>query len=416
MGIMNFRGIISTLFGTIAPTQISSLPVGLSFPHEWSDEAAMKVSAVHSAVTLISEGVARLTLALQRYNGARKCFVDDYNAPLYSVLRTQPNAYMSSFDMWRTAIAQKLLHGNAYLLPTKHGDDVVELTLLSPGAVTYNVRDRIYEINDIVNGVNKKVAPAGIIHLRNISVDGGVTGLSTIQQAGYALGILRQADNNTAATLSNGGRIRGILTGSSSIPTMGDASMKQLQGMAEQVEQSIASGHTISAVPGDMKFQPITLSPADAKVLESKQFTIRDVARFFRVHPSLLYEETNNTYKSAEVPNVMFLTQTLAPLLKQIETELLIKLVPRDLWGRRRIRFDREELYTTDLATESAYFEKSLQTGIYTVNELRLKKGQSPVPGGDTPMVSANLKGLAAVIAENKTINSKEENNDQTEA
>lgn len=410
MGNMNLRSIITTLFGGPAPTRGLSLPTILSTSYTWSDEAAMKVSAVYSAVTLISEGVARLTLTLQRYNGARKCFVDDYNAPLYSVLRTQPNTYTSSFDLWRAAIAQKLLHGNAYLMPSKVGDDVVELTLLSPGSVTFDAQNRVYIVNDAINGVTGKVQPSGIIHLRNIGVDGGLTGLSTIQQAGYALGILRQADSNTATTLSNGGRICGILTGSSSMPTMGDASVRQLRDMAEQVEESIASGHVISAVPGDMKFQPITLSPADAKVLESKQFTIRDVSRFFRVHPSLLYEETNNTYKSAEVPNVMFLTQTLAPLLKQIETELLIKLVPRVLWGRRRIRFDREELYTTDLSTESAYFEKSLQTGVYTVNELRVKKGQPPVPGGDTPMVSANLKGLATIISESNTINNESNN------
>jgi HK97 family phage portal protein len=161
-----------------------------------------------------------------------------------------------------------------------------------------------------------------------------------------------------------------------------------------------------------MKFQSITLSPADAKVLESKQVTIRDIARFFRVHPDLLYEGSNNTYKAAEVPNVMFLTQTLEPLLVQIEQELLVKLLPRAVWGKRRITFDRETLYTTDLQTEGNYYEKMLQTGIYTVNELRAKKGMPPVEGGDVPLVSANLKGIDVVIQEsnNNTNNNAEGN------
>ena len=199
--------------------------------------------------------------------------------------------------------------------------------------------------------------------------------------------------------------MKGILTGSSGVNLLGDANMRQLTEVSDKVEQDIASGKTVVPVPGDMKFLTIALSPADAKVLESKQFTIRDIARYFRVHPGLLYEESNNTYKAAEVPNVMFLTQTLEPLLTQIENELLIKLVPQELWGRRRIRFDREALYTTDLQTEAQYFEKMLQTGIYTVNELRVKKGQPPVEGGDIPLVSANLKGLDVVLAESKQTN-----------
>ena len=64
-----------------------------------------------------------------------------------------------------------------------------------------------------------------------------------------------------------------------------------------------------------------------------------------------------------------------------------------------------EKQYTTDLQTEAQYFEKMLQTGIYTVNELRVKKGQPPVEGGDIPLVSANLKGLDVVLAESKQTN-----------
>ena len=112
-----------------------------------------------------------------------------------------------------------------------------------------------------------------------------------------------------------------------------------------------------------------------------------------------------------EAGNVMFLAQTLDPLLTQIENELLVKLVPEELWGRRRIRFDREKLYTTDLQTEAAYFEKMLQTGVYTVNELRAKKNRPPIEGGDTPLVSANLKSIDIIMQEsnNQAINNEKE-------
>lgn len=408
--MVNFRYLIKTIFG---PARDDSSSRGLSASSaNWvpspSVESSMKVSAVYSAVKLISEGVARLSLSLQRYNSATKCFVDYYDSGLYRALRVRPNEELTAYEFWRATVQQILLQGNAYILPA---GDSRSLTLLSPGSTYYDPSTRYYMIADAYHGINRKLRSHQIIHLRNIGIDGGLTGLSPIQQAAQALNILQLADKNTASTLSSGGRMRGILTGSGSGAPFADALTSQLDQVSADLEESLRSGKTVVAVPTDMKFQTITLSPADAKVLESKQFTIRDIARYFRVHPGLLYEESNNTYKAAEVPNVMFLAQTLDPLLTQIENELLVKLVPEELWGRRRIRFDREKLYTTDLQTEAAYFEKMLQTGVYTVNELRAKKSRPPIEGGDTPLVSANLKSMDIIMQEsnNQAINNEKE-------
>lgn len=417
------RNLISSLFGSYTPGEgytsaVGSVGMNVIAP---SPDSSLSVAAVYSGVKLISEGVARLALTLQRYNSARGRYTEMYDTPLYVALRMRPNANMTSFDMWRGAMQQVLLRGNAYIWPTHDVfGEVVELTLLSPDTVTYDITTKLYNINDPIHHIYKTARAEELVHLRNIGIDGGYTGLSVVQLAAQALGIVRLSDQNTASTLSNGGRMRGILSGNTGVSTFGSATMSQLAGVSDVIEKDMRTGRTVIPVPSDMKFQPITLSPADAKVLESKQVTIRDLARFLRVHPDLLYEGSNNTYKAAEVPNVMFLTQTLEPLLVQIETELLTKLVPRQFWGRRRIRFDREAMYMTDLQTEAAYFEKMLQTGVYTVNELRAKKGQAAIEGGDKLLVSANLKTMDAIVQEapavepenkNKKNNGEEETN-----
>ena len=404
MGKYNLRNIWQSIFGsaTVAPVDAPREEVDFRF-FGTGDLYAMNVAAVYSAVKLISEGVARLPLLSQRYNSALRCYVNDFDSSLFPVLRVAPNQDMTAFDMWRAAVQQILLQGFACLLPKRNFEGaVVELVLLSPGSVTPDSSGRFFNVTDSVNGIYGVYALRDIVYLRNIGLDGGHTGLSTVGQMGEALGIIRLSDHNTAKTLSNGGRIRGLLSGSGGVNTFGAPSEQQLGDVSASIEKSINEGRTIVSVPSEMKFQPISLSPGDAKVLESKQVTIRDIARFFRIHPDLLYEGSNNTYKAAEVPNVMFLSQTLEQLLVQIENELLVKLVPMALWGRRRIRFDREALYATDLLTEAAYYEKMLQTGVYTVNELRRRKGQPPVPGGDIPLVSANLKGIGTIINEAK--------------
>lgn len=363
-------------------------------------EKAMKVSAVFSAVKIISEGIARLPLEAERYNAAAKCYVPDFSTPLFRALRLRPNSDLTAFELWRAAVQCMLLYGNAYIVPSRNElGDVVSLTLLAPGTTTFDVYSRTYHVNDSINSIFRTFRPEEVVHLRNVGLDGGYSGCSTVAMAGYALGIIRLADKNSATTLTTGGRTRGFLSGETQ--GFGGASEAQLAEVANRVEKDINGGKTVVPVPSSMKYQTFTLSPADAKVLESKQMTIRDIARFFRVHPDLLYEGSNNTYKAAEVPNVMFLTQTLEPLLVQIEQELAVKLLPQNMLGKKRLRFDRERLYSTDLLTEASYNEKMLQTGMYTVNELRQKKGLPPVPNGDVALVSANLKGLKEIINEN---------------
>lgn len=410
--LRQIRSAFTTLFSKTASNgNASAQQVTVIDPGVFSvdEEKAMKVSAVFSAVKLISEGIARLPLEAERYNAAAKCYVPDFSTPLFRALRLRPNSDLTAFELWRAAVQCMLLYGNAYIVPSRNEfGDVVSLTLLAPGTTTFDVYSRTYHVIDSINGIFRAFSPEEVVHLRNIGLDGGYSGCSTVAMAGYALGIIRLADKNSATTLTTGGRTRGFLSGETQ--GFGGASEAQLAEVANRVEKDINSDRTVVPVPSSMKYQTFTLSPADAKVLESKQMTIRDLARFFRVHPALLYEESNNTYKSAEVPNVMFLAQTLEPLLTQIEQELAVKLLPANMLEKKRLRFDRERLYTTDLLTEASYNEKMLQTGMYTVNELRQKKGLPPVPNGDVALVSANLKGLKEIVTENQESNGQKEN------
>lgn len=401
-------------FSSKSPAAESSGKVVISSPHSAMEEMtaptdsyAMKVAAVCSAVKLISEGIAKLPMELQVFNSARNFFEPYISSPLFSVLHLRPNARMSAYELVRNAVQQMLLRGNAYLLPRRNiYGEVEQLILLSPGSVVHDVYSDTYVVTDTVNMIAGAFASHEIVHLRNTCVDGGYSGESTVSMAAKSLGISVLATRNTATTLSNGGRIRGIVSGDNGgLPTMPGTTHKQTSDVSDRIESQLAEGKTIIPMPAEMKFQAISLSPADARVLESQQMSIREIARFFRVHPELLYEGTNNTYKSSEVPNVMFLTQTLAPLLVQIESELLIKLVPRTLWSRLRIHFDREAMYLTDLGTEAAYIKSTLEAGVYTVNDWRAKKGLPAINNGDAVLVSANLKTLNALVAEGDSTN-----------
>ena len=115
---------------------------------------------------------------------------------------------------------------------------------------------------------------------------------------------------------------------------------------------------------------------------------------YFNVPPQFVFYDTASNYKSAEMANVAFLSNTLNPLLRKIEIEVMRKLVPMRQIGRYRIRFDREGLFAADLDSRAKYEAAMIGIGQYTVNELRAKENKPAVEGGDKVLVSANLKDI----------------------
>ena len=187
--------------------------------------------------------------------------------------------------------------------------------------------------------------------------------------------------------------------------------------MAADVDEKFSTGQHIVSLPGQVDFKQISLSSTDMQFLESRKFSVREICRFFGVHPSFVFDDTSNNYKSAEMANVAFLSNTLNPILRKIETELLRKLVAPSLAMKRKFQFDRRGLYASDLDSRVNYQTKTIAAGLYTVNEWRQEENKEPVKGGDKVLVSANLKGIddltsSSTLPEKNKSNTKMEEDD----
>jgi HK97 family phage portal protein len=260
-------------------------------------------------------------------------------------------------------------------------------------------------VSDPINKIYGTFEADEIIHLKNLSLDGGYTGVSTLQYASRTLAISANADSANVDTFKNRGTLTGFVSGKNATLGFGTIQDTQLQGVADNIERQLASGKKIFNLPGEMSFNQISLSPSDIQLLETKTFNVLDICRFFGVHPDKVFAQQTTNYKASEMSQVAFLTDTLQPVLTQIENELQIKLIPRELSMQYKIDFDIEPLLQTDLLTQADYINKTISAGVKTVNQWRKKFGQTPVEGGDKVLVSANLKALDVLNAELPTKN-----------
>ena len=357
------------------------------------DQPGMSIAAVYACVRLLSESVANLPLQYLRLRDG--IFIPDEGSRLNYLLNIQPDPNLSAFDFWSNTIENMLLEGNAYIVPVYNpvSMDVDRLVLCYRHSVSHDTTNDTYHIYDTTNGISGVFDENEVIHLKGRTLD-GKKGISVLSYARQTLNIASTGDKETLNRFASGGNVRGLVSNDKSAIGFGEYQDKQVENLAKEMTETLNTGEPIMYLPGQTDFKQLSLSSTDMQFLENRKFAIRDICRFFGVHPSFIFDDTSNNYKSAEMANVAFLSNTLNPMLRKIEIEFQRKLVPDRMTYKRKFQFDRRGLYACDLESRVKYQTQTIAAGIYTVNEWRKEENKLPVEGGDKVLVSANLRGM----------------------
>lgn len=360
-----------------------------------SSDQAMKLSAAYRCTAILSGTIASLPLIIKRKSGGY--FSPDEQNELYGLLTRMPNRRMNSYEFIRNMVVQIVNQGNAYVVIRRKFGAVSDLVLCANNTVTYDKLNDIYIISDPYNRIHGRFESYEIIHLKNNSLDGGYTGVSTITYASRIFSIAASADNQNLHTFQNGSKVKGIVSGvKETARGLAGAGMTdtQLSDVGDRIEYQLNSGRDIVPVPGDVGFHQLSINPIDAQILGTKETCVLDTCRFYGVHPDKVFAGQPTNYKASEMSNVSFLTDTLQPILKQIEAEFNCKLIPNSVAHLYKITFDLECLYQTDLITQATYLKTMVEAGIFSINDARKRADQPPVEGGDKVFVSCNVQPI----------------------
>ncbi|MCD8207029.1 MAG: phage portal protein [Bacteroidales bacterium] len=261
-----------------------------------SSPAAMQVATVYRCVTLLSEKIASLEVRVSKRSGG--LFVESPSDRLWYLLNVQPDSYLTAFDFWKQVVQHLLLQGNAYIVPVwdSAAMEWSRLALPNPVCVSHDTVNDLYTVNDLTAGICGVYPESTIIHLKNYSRDGKV-GISTIAFARMTLDIVGTGDAETLNRFANGGNIRGLVSNDTSVRGFGEYQDKELEKTAVDIDGKFSGGQKIVSLPGQVQFTPLSLSSTDMQFLETRKFSVREICRFFGVHPSFVFDDTSNNYK-----------------------------------------------------------------------------------------------------------------------
>jgi len=381
------------------------VPIGLTtgtFWEEWfgqstsgksvTVDAALQLSTVWACVRLLSETVSTLPLKLYRRqpDGSRTVATDH---PLYRVLCISPNAEMTPGRFMLMIVASLALRGNAFVEKKLIGTRIVALVPLLPQhmRVKRQANGRLEYIYS-ENGTERPIPEKNLMHIRGFGLD-GVCGIMPVKAGREVLGAAMSADEAAARVFAQGLQASGVLTSES-------GALKPEQ--REQLRQSLAAfagsknAGKLMVLEAGLKYQGITMNPEAAQMLETRAFQIEEICRWFRVPPFMVghTDKQSSWASSVEGQNLQFLTNTLRPLLDNIEQEIIRCLIGEAEAETVYAEFSVEGLLRADLAARREWYASALQNGWMNRNTVARLENQPLIPGGDVYTVQSNLMPL----------------------
>lgn len=362
-----------------------------------SNTIALKSGVVYRCINLISDSIASLPLLPYNYKNNWKYV--DYDSQLFNLFNVQPNPFMSAFTFKKMMVVAMLLKGNAYILITRETrtGNVAALTLLNSDTIVIDTTRNDMKYKDTATG--NVYDKSQIIHLMN-NGENLYRGESTIAYMANSLQISSNLENYLSSLTKSGMMVSGILKPVTGANGSGNITPEKALKAKTAFNNSINSveANSVIVLDSGFDFQQISISPKDAKYLESSKMNSNNICKFFGVPPAMIYDEVGK-YSTAEQSQIDYLNNTLTPIIEKIESEFFRKIYLQTEWNAKELKFDTTNLMRLDATTQANYFTTLFNMGALTVNEVREKINAAyPATDGNKHFISTNLQELGNLI------------------
>lgn len=355
---------------------------------ELGADAALQMSAVWACVERRASTIASLPFFVYQEKAGRKELAR--TSRLYQLLHDSPNSRMTPFEFWRAMMLNHDLRGNAYARVERDAGgeafalwpmpaDQVSPYLLPGGDMGYEYR---------INGDIAILGADNVLHLKNLG--NGTIGLAKLEFMRSTTDEMSKAAGSAAQLFGSSGKPTGVL--------MIDAILKP--GQREELRKNygeLSSGSTsrLAVLEANMKFQQLSMTPEDQQLLETRNFGIEEICRWFDVPPVLIHHSNVTTWGSG-VEQIIdgFHKFTVRPMLVNIEQAVRKRVMTPRQRANMACEFSLDALLRGNAKDRAEIASKKVQNGLATRNEMRQLENEAPVPGGDLLTVQGNLLPL----------------------
>lgn len=365
-----------------------------------SQSTAMTVSAVHACVSIRAEDVARCTPRLfKRDKDGGRVRIEDH--PVLKLFK-RPNRIQTWFEFCEQMGSGYLLRGNAYAAILRDGrGNPTELIPINPdavmvleavdGSIFYNVNRlglfQIYVLQDFPVAIPAE----DIFHLRGLSFN-MLVAASKVGLARDAVGLAMAQEQQANRFVGNGARPAGVLE---SPKKLSEEAATRLKASWDAFQSGVQNVGRTAVLEEGIVWKQLQLTSVDIEFLNSRNFQVADIARFWRVPLSKLgvAATTSSRITPAEEEQA-YVNSTVMPDLVRWEQKFE-QVFDLDEDGIE-VDFDEGQLLRADIMTRYNAARIGVLSGILMPNEVRQSEGLAPQPGGDRLMFPVNMASLGS--------------------
>lgn len=368
----------SWLFSVLGATKADS---GISV----NERTALTHSAVWNAVQILTFTKAYLSIDIfEEVDGNR---VKRPTLPAHRLLNHRAERNVTSFTHNQSGFAQALLWGN-YLADIERDNRGAPTTLRLLDVSKYSPETEAGS-PVIVNRETGKVRNmANTLHVPGMGY-AGFWGLSVIGYAKNSIGLGLATERFGNKFFSNGTNLSSYIEFPGKFKD--DDQKKEFARKWKENYGGLDRSSGTAVLDQGMKLHQLGIPPEDAQFLQTRKFTIEDVARWYNLPVHMLKELARSTNNNIEHQGIEFVQYSLNPWLKKFEQEYESKLLTEEQLrsGRFKIRHNVNSLLRGDIKSQGEFIDKMISNGVYSINKGLGYLGENGIGGlGDKRFIN----------------------------
>lgn len=317
---------------------------------------------------------------------------------LDKVFKIRPNDNMTPYMCSRTVMSNAFWYGFGAVWNRRAGGQIVERIPLPTDCCTIR-QDRetlqyFWEYN--VDGVQRVFSGYELSFLYFESYD-GIRGRGMLDMARETIGAEGAAQQYGRKFYQNGAMISGIVEVDTDLsPTGRDRIREQFRQFTPLSDDAFR----VAVLDRGYKYTPLGLNQKDSQYIESRSFSVEEVARFSGI-PKAMLQSGKEAYNSNQQQRLLFVTDTLVPYVTQWEQENTFKA----LLGPQRddgiyFKGNVAALMRGDDSARAAFYEKMVANSVMCPDECRALEERNAIPGGFGKrfFITKNLDSIESVL------------------
>lgn len=315
-----------------------------------------------------------------------------------STVLDNPNPRQTPFEFWQTGLANAVTWGNMFARKLRDGAGVVrQAWQIHPSRVRVDEVDitdanpagKLFVIR-MKDGTEKRYTSDEIFHVPYLSPD-GIAGVRPLQLFRQSLGISIAADETAAGFYGNKSMLSGVLQTDAELD---EDKADRVKARWREKTSGVHRAGEVAVLDKGLKFEPLTMPPGDAELLDSRRFSVTDISRMVGLPPHLLGDVQRSTSWGAgiEAQVLGLIKFNFNPWCVSIEQRVTRELLPGG-WtaGSWFAEHSLEGLLRGDSVARANFYRAMVQIGALTLNEVRVLENEEPMEGLDVFMIPKNM-------------------------